>query len=106
MKTFYKSNDGKQFSSREDCELYERRLTSLVFQFVQVSLSEKVPGKFLSEKIGVPREFLPNVSLMDPNLEIIERLKGAQHLAEFMDSYIALGRWLEKVQGTESTDAD
>jgi hypothetical protein len=43
---------------------------------------------------------------MDPNLEIIERLKGAQHLPEYMDSYIALGRWLEKVQGAENTNSD
>jgi len=93
----YKSSDGKEFATREACELYEERVNLLVANLIELGLSEKLPGDFLSKKIGVPREFLPQIRLMDPNLEIIERLNGARHLAEFMDSYVVLGKWLEQI---------
>lgn len=102
METFYRSFDGKEFLSYHECKKYEERLHWLINAFIEVGLTEKIQGTWISEKIGISRRLMPHIHLMDSNLEIICRREGAQHLAEFMDEYIALGKWLESLLFQES----
>jgi len=104
MDIVFRSNDGKEFPTEEQCLLYESRLALIVERLIEVGLVEAVQGSWIANEIGVDRQFLSKISLMDSTLEIITRRVGAQHLAEFMDCYIALGNWLQGIQVDQSCD--
>jgi hypothetical protein len=98
MDIVYRSHDGKEFSSKQDCLQYEQRLGMIVEQLVEVGLVEAKPGTWIAGQLGVQIHFLSIIRLMNESLDVITRRDGAQHLAEHMDSYISLGKWLERVE--------
>jgi len=53
METFYRSFDGKEFLSCHECKKYEERLHWLINAFIEVGLTEKIQGTWISEKIGL-----------------------------------------------------
>ena len=105
MNIVYRSHDGKEFSEEEQCLLYEKRVKMIVERLIEVGLVEAVSGTWIANEMGVNRQFLAAISLMDSSLEFVTRREGAQHLAEFMDSYIALGNWLQSI-ADEASDSD
>jgi len=97
MDIIYRSNDGLEFSTADECANYEKLLKLIIEEFTEVGPLESSPGERISSKIGVRREFLPLINLLDPNLEIVQRLNSAQILAANIDDFIALGSWLKNL---------
>ena len=100
----FRANDGTEFSTQEECETYERRIKFLLKEFIKVGLVDQQPGLWIANKLNVCREFLVNIELLDDTLQIVQRLEGAHHLAYNMESYIQLGKWLERVSRAHSID--
>lgn len=94
MDIIFRSPDGRKFQSAEECQLYEERLQAIVDALVEPGLVDSIPGEWIAKQMGLSREFLLHIKLLEGSGDFLNRSECAKHLAQYADDYHNLASWI------------